>query len=120
MIRVFKRKVRFRGGTMEIVVPPPLLDYVKTTKNRKKRLGPILMWINKHWVLEVAGFPVPYDQINGIALEHNIHPHGGSWAFSIPVPISDMLEGIYRIKTLGKMEISVNKNGHLEYEPISK
>ncbi len=114
----FTRKVRYRGGTREIVVPPALLFNVKSSDKGKKQLGPILIWINKHWNLEISGFPVPYKQINGIALEHNVHRHGGSWAFSIPIPVSEMLEGIHKKKNFETMEISVNKNGNLEYRPI--
>ncbi len=108
----YKRNVRWRGGSREIVIPKLLLQQLALGKYYYLNI-----WINQKWHIEISNGEKPYNHVNGTVLHRQIYSHGGSEAFTISHEIVETME-TQTGEELNQVEIFRNKHGNIEFKPI--
>jgi antitoxin component of MazEF toxin-antitoxin module len=107
---VYRRKIRQRGGSREIIIPKPLFHELALG-----RRNIINIWLSQKWSIEISDARKPINHINGIVLNSRIYRHTNSYALRIPQDALETLEA--QLGQVDDIEIFKNEHGNIEFKP---
>ena len=117
------RKIAFRGGSYEIVIPPNLLRELNIRKKNNQlidqqgELAWLAMWLNHDWDIELTDGFSNLHNINGIIMYRHLHIRGGSSAIRIPHEIHATLDTMWQ-GNLTLFSLYCNKKNNIVIHPV--
>ena len=121
-----RRKIRYRGGTTVITLPPNIVKFLnfsikefeRTYKRRKVvnlkgDYAFIIIWLNRDWNIEFGHNSFQTEDVNGVLLDQYLHPHGGSVELTIPSEIVKTLDAVKSGRG-DLVEVFINKRNNVE------
>lgn len=111
--RIFRRKARRPGGSVEVAIPPAILH---TIKIRHDNL--VGVWLDRTWNIEISSADtLKSKNFIGTVIFKRIYRRGGSMSLVIPPEILETL-GLLGLTDVKSFDISVTHDKNIVLSPI--